>query len=361
MTAPSIPKERLRRVLVVKLSSIGDVIHALPTVAALRRGFPESFLAWMVEEEAAGIVTGNPHVDETIVLPRRRWRKELGERSRRRKVLQEMWQFLKTLRAREFDLVVDLQGLFKSAIPVLLSGAPYRVGFSRGRELSPLFLTDRIEVDNGAMHSVDRYLEIPRYLGVPAGGKDFTIAITEKEEGAVTRLLAGNGSFSGGIRVVLNAPARWESKRWPPENFARLGDRLARELKVQVILTGGTTDRPLVEGIASRMATRPLMLAGKTSLKELGALLKRVALVISCDSGPLHLAAAMGTPTLALFGPTDPMRTGPYGEGHRILQAKLDCTPCFRRRCSLNRCLSEITVEETFRQAEQMLHLGGRV
>ncbi|MDH7500066.1 MAG: lipopolysaccharide heptosyltransferase I [candidate division NC10 bacterium] len=356
-TSP-IPLEEIDRILVVKPSSIGDVVHALPTVAALRRGIPDSFLAWMVEEEAADIVTGNPHVDEVIISSRKRWQKELKEKSTRGFAVRQMWEFLRMLRSRRFDLVIDLQGLLKSGIPIFLSGAPYRLGYSRAREMSHLFLTHRVLVDNGSMHSVDRYLEIVRFLGIYVGEKEFSIQVSRGDEEAMANLLQQDGMGGKGTKIILNAPARWQSKRWPKEKFAQLGDQLASRLRAQIILTGSYSDRPLVEEIASLMGHHALNAAGRTSLKELCALLKKVDLVITCDSGPMHIAAAVGTPTVALFGPTDPKRTGPYGGTHRVLQRQMDCIPCFKRKCRDPHCLKEISVDEVFRAAEEVLSGG---
>lgn len=354
-SSPLIPRERIKRILVVKPSSIGDVVHALPAVAALRRGFPDSFLAWMVEEEAADIVVGNPHLDEVIVSSRKRWGGELKQGSLRFSALREMWEFLKMLRTRRFDLVIDLQGLLKSGIPSFLSGAPYRLGYLEAREMSHIFLTHKVSVDNGKMHSVDRYLAILPVLGISVGEKDFSIATTPRDEERRASLLESHGVQPGEIQIVLNAPTRWPSKRWPQEKFAELGDLLASRLGARIILTGGRADVAIVEEIASLMVARPVVLAGKTSLKELCSLVKHVDLMVTCDSGPMHIAAAMGTPTVTLFGPTDPLRTGPYGMGHRVLQQRMECIPCFKRSCPENRCLREIPVQEVFCAAEEVL------
>jgi heptosyltransferase I len=350
-----IPRGEIRRILVVKPSSIGDVVHALPTVAALRRGFPGAFLAWMVEEEAADIVSGNPHLDEVIVSSRKRWERELKQGSLCLSALREMWEFVKILRAREFDLVIDLQGLLKSAIPSFLSGAPYRLGYSRAREMSHIFLTHKISVDNGTMHAVDRYLTVLQTLGISAEEREFAIALDPRDEERITDLLARGGAQLGAPAVVLHAPARWQSKRWPEEGFAKLGDLLASRSGARIILTGGPGDRGQAEAIAGMMLIKPVVLAGRTSLKELCCLLKRVDLLVTCDSGPMHIAAAMGTPAVALFGPTDPRRTGPYGIGHRVLQRQMDCVPCLKRTCPDNLCLKEMPVEKVFCAAEEVL------
>jgi lipopolysaccharide heptosyltransferase II len=245
--------------------------------------------------------------------------------------------------------------LLKSGIPSFLSGAPYRLGYLEAREMSHLFLTHKVSVDNGKMHSVDRYLAILSVLGISVGEKDFSIVLTPGDQEGMANLLEGHGVLPGETRVVLNAPTRWQSKRWPQERFAELGDQLASRLGAKIILTGGRADQALVEEIASLMRVRPVVAAGKTSLKELCWLLREVDLLVTCDSGPMHIAAAVGTPTIALFGPTDPRRTGPYGRGHRVLQRQMVCIPCFKRDCPENLCLREIEVEEVFSAAKEAL------
>jgi len=356
----SLPREKVKRILVIKPSSIGDVVHTLPVVSALRRGFPDSFIAWMVEEEAADIVRGNPYLDEILLSGRKRWLRELKQNLPSLSTCREVWGFLRTLRARQFDLVIDLQGLLKSAVPGLLSGASFRLGYSKAREMSHILLTHRVLVDDGKMHSVDRYLAILPYLGipVPAQEREFWISISERDEAAASRLLDGHGGSPGQIWIALNAPARWQSKRWPKERFAELGNRLVRHLRAHIVLTGSKGDRVEAEEIASLMGCNVTVAAGETSLKQLCGILKRVDLMVTCDSGPMHIAAAMGTPTVALFGPTDPKRTGPYGTGHKVLQGRMNCIPCFKRKCPENLCMKEITVEEVLAAAEGILTAG---
>jgi ADP-heptose:LPS heptosyltransferase len=187
------------------------------------------------------------------------------------------------------------------------------------------------------------------------GEKDFSIAVTPEDKERMGSLLESLGVQPGEIQIVLNAPTRWQSKRWPQAKFAELGDLLASRLGARIILTGGRADLALVEEIASLMLARPVVLAGKTNLKEFCCLMKQVDLMVTCDSGPMHIAAAMRTPTVALFGPTNPLRTGPYGIGHRVLQQRMDCIPCFKRSCPENRCLREIPAEKVFCTAEEVL------
>lgn len=332
----------VRRLLLVKPSSLGDVIHALPTACALRRRFPEAHLAWLVEEESAEVVRGAPPVDEVIASGRRRWWRAIRRVRGAAGALGEFRRLLQALREARYDLVVDLQGLLKSAIFVAATGAPVRVGLSGAREGSGLACTHVVPapVDE---HAVERNLRVAWALGAPAAARDFPIAISPGAEAEARRLLAevpgrraGGAGASDGPLVVLHPAARWPTKLWTPEAFAAVGDRLVDQLGAAVVITGDVADAGTAEAIRDRMARPALNLAGRTPLKVLAALLGRAVVMVTVDSGPMHLAAALGTPLVALFGPTAPARTGPYGRGpRRVLQERLPCVPCLSRRCRI--------------------------
>ncbi len=364
-------------ILIVKLSAIGDVIHTLPSLAALRRCYPSADITWVVEEAAADLLAGHPDLNRVIVSGRKRWLREIRQ-GRVASPARELWAFIKALRSRPYDLVIDFHGLLKSAVVVAASGGRRRLGYDSLQELSGLFYNERIAEDLGK-HAVDRYLDFIRPLaegGGPAGclaaPPSFTIAIGEAEQRHVEALLdehaallgtgdggGGKGYESGGGKkprrpfVAVNPVAFWETKLWEEGKFAELGDRIRRELGIGVILTGGAAG-PL-ERIRGLMTTEALNLGGRTTLRELACLYEQAALVITTDSGPMHLAAAMGTPVVALFGPTDPGRTGPYGAGHRVIRRGLECMPCFRKRCETGDCMREITMEEVLKATKELL------
>ncbi|MHB8909203.1 MAG: glycosyltransferase family 9 protein [Syntrophales bacterium] len=365
-------------ILIVKLSAIGDVIHTLPALAALRRRYPTADITWVVEEAAADLLTGHPDLNRTIVSYRKRWLSEI-KNGQFAAPLKEIGAFIKALRSRPYDLVIDFHGLLKSAVIVALSGGRRRLGYDSLQELSGLFYNEKITEEMGK-HAVDRYLDFIRHLA-DRGGKQadcltappsFTIMIGEAERRRVEALIdehaavltAGEGCGdnrieSGGRRragrrfVAVNPVAFWETKLWEEEKFAELCDRIRRELGIGVILTGSAAG-PL-DRIRAMMTTEAVNLGGRTTLRELACLYREAALVITTDSGPMHLAAGMGTRVIALFGPTDPARTGPYGAGHRIIRRGLDCMPCFRKRCETRNCMREITADEVFAAAEEML------
>lgn len=376
-------------ILIVKLSAIGDVIHTLPSLAMLRRCWPDANISWVVEEAAADLLYDHPDLDRVIVSRRKTWLAEL-KRGVIAKPLKEMSAFLAELRGQKYDLVIDFHGLFKSAVIVLLSGAKRKLGYRSMQEGSGLFYNEKIPEDM-RKHAVERYLDFVRHLAgkenrnCPEESPAFRIAAGEKEEKRISELLresagplfvtrhSGNPvEQSGGdaheddikgahaeqsampLFVAVSPIAFWQTKLWEDAKFASLCDRIQSELQTGVVLTADTEEH--LAQITKRMKTHAANLGGKTSLKELAALYRRAALVVTTDSGPMHLAAAVGTPVIALFGPTDPSRTGPYGPGHRIVRKGLPCSPCFRKECSNPRCMMEISVEEVFSTVKEMLY-----
>ena len=338
-----------RRILLIKPSSLGDIVHALPTAAALKRCFPAAALTWLVKRQWAGVLEGSSAVHHILPVDL-----SLGG-----------WPAsIQAVRAGQFDLVVDLQGLFRSAVLGWLSGAPVRVGFANGREGSPWFYTQKVAVVDSEMHAVDRYLLVPRSLGgapPPIGTLDFPLAVDSGADKNVTEMLLSGGAIAGSPLVAINAGARWPTKQWPSSAFAEVADQL-QDQGIRVVVIGSVVESQQASTVVEHMRTSAINLVGKTSIKELIALLRRVRLLITNDSGPMHLAAALGTPVVALFGPTDPGRTGPYGLGHRVLRSGIPCSPCFSRRCvnpKTLECLTTISPGQVFHQALRLVRETG--
>src|SRR3989442_9796205 len=215
------------RILIIKPSSLGDIVHALPTVAALRRRFPSARITWLVKREWAAVLEDNPHLDEVLAL-------DLSPKG-----WPAAWR---AVRAGRFDTVVDLQGLLRSALLGWISGAPVRIGFANGREGSPWFYTERVPVPSPSMHAVDRYLLTAKYLGADPGEvkpSEFPLPHDTQAEARVEVLLAAAGVQAGATLVAMNPSARWDTKRWPSESFAAVGDRLQQDETTRVGLIGG--------------------------------------------------------------------------------------------------------------------------
>lgn len=322
------------RLLLVKLSSFGDVIHALPTLEALRQAHPRAEITWLVEEAFAPLLLGHPALDRVWAVPRLRpgrpgaWR-ELGR----------LLAVARQMRQERFDAVLDLQGLLKSAFWVALAKSPRKVGYDGTRELSYLALNERLPLVDREAHAVRRYLDLARHLGAHVTAPRFRLEHLVREPKGV------NGLLNPEEWVVLHAGARWASKRWPVRHWATLAAALEQQ-GLPVALTGSEADRELTQAIAAEAGGGILDLAGRTGLGELAWVLRHARAMVTVDTGPMHLAAALGTPVVALFGPTAPWRTGPFGAGHEILRLDLPCSPCFRRRCVEPRCLTELSPEE---------------
>jgi 3-deoxy-D-manno-octulosonic-acid transferase/heptosyltransferase-1 len=358
------------KILIVKLSAIGDVIHTLPALALLRRSAPESSVTWVVEEKAAGILVGHPQLDKVIVSGRKRWMHDLPRPSRWPAVFREAASFVRELRSERYDLVVDFQGLFKSAIMVLLSRGACKIGYAKTRELSYLVLTHRIDPPPAEWHAVDKNIGLVEAVlklnGISvrggtahaAGGarhhysaSDGMAVPDERVHARVDAMLNSSRLDPARPLIVVNAPAGWETKKWDGTKMAALADRLIETYETHVIYTGATGDTPYIGAIIARMQYPAVNAAGKTTLQELACLISKARLFVTTDSGPMHIAAAVGTPVVALFGPTAPWRTGPYTDRARIVRTQAPCSPCYKRECDSMICMNEITVDEVMESA----------
>jgi 3-deoxy-D-manno-octulosonic-acid transferase/heptosyltransferase-1 len=347
------------KILIVKLSAIGDVIHTLPALNALRRHWPDAHITWLVEEAAADLVLGHPALDRVLVCRRKSWQGELRSIRSFLKVAAEISRFIRRLRDTDYDLILDFQALLKSAVWIALARGRRKIGFGRGlehMEHSYLFLTERIPAVSMEVHALERGLMLLRAIGIPSQQVDYRIHVSAAARHKVDRLLADGGIRSDSPYVAVNPMAKWKTKGWEAEKFTALADRLIETYRLQVVFTGSGEDHQSIESMIDRMAhgNRAFNSAGKTSLTELAAVFERARLVISTDTGPMHLAAALERPVVALFGPTAPWRTGPFGQIHRIVRTAAGCSPCFKRDCPEPRCMTHISVENVLEAVASM-------
>lgn len=330
-----------QRILIMKPSSLGDIVHALPVFNLVRRRFPQAHIAWLVAPYCAGLLKGLAGLDEIILFDRRR----LGAAWKNPKALLELFRFHRDLRRRRFDLVIDLQGLFRSGWMAWQSGAPIRIGFANARELAWIFYTHRVPIDTMEQHAVDRYLKIAAALGCDSAPIEFRFPTTAADRQAIEALLPP------GQRIAVLMPgANWITKRWPAEHFAALVAPLKQRFGLHSVIAGGKDAAELAPHIPE--ATD---LTNKTTIPQLIALLERADLVIANDSGPMHIAAALNRPLVTLFGPTNPIRTGPYARPDTVIRANIDCAPCYRKQCPHHRCLRELSIAPVLAAIEQQL------
>jgi len=337
-------------ILIVKLSAIGDVIHTLPALNAVRNYYPEANITWLVEEDAAPLVIGHKALDRVIVSKRKRWLKALKSLSLL-STIKKVYGFIKVLRDTRYDMILDFQALLKSGILIALARGQRKIGFGKGlehMEHSYMFLNERIPAVDMEIHALTRGMMLLNAIGIPTNEIEYKLPVSNDDCEKVDELMKRHGIDGVKFLIAVNPVAKWESKLWPKERFARLADMIIDEYDARIIFTGGYEDRHIIQDIMSAMKGRALNLAGHTTLKMLAALYKKTVLVISTDTGPMHLAAAVETPVVAIFGPTAPWRTGPYGSSHRVVRADPECSPCFKRQCETIDCMHQISVDQVF-------------
>lgn len=326
------------------MSSLGDVIHTLPFSAALRSIYPEARISWLVHPQFSGFLPEPPTIDKIIYFDKVAFNK-LG-------ILQKICflrKFRQELHAEKFDLVIDMQGLFKSAIVAALTGCPNRIGYCEMREGSGL-VSRAICGSHSEDHVIERYLDVARYLGADIKEIEFPLPDLTKEEQNVRKKLAEK-VFNSHEYVVFVPGARWETKEWPPKHYAELADRITED-GTYVVLAGGPDEKEKAALIEAAAETdRIIDLTGQTSLKELAALIKGCKVFISGDTGPLHFAAALKKPLIAMYGPTKADRTGPYGSDKAtVLVTPAACAGCLKKHCNDWHCMGDITPEMVYKE-----------
>lgn len=335
------------RILIIKMSSIGDVVHALPALATLRNRFPKADIAWVVEEKSYDILVNNPYLNQLILFDR----KKISRLFKSGHWLQgwtELRKLRKKLTSPRFDISIDLQGLARSAVIVFLAKAKQRIGCYGMRELSNLFSLPP-KSGNPNVHAVDRSLQVIQSLDKNIETIiEFPIVIAEPETRFADEFLNQNQVSDTDTIIGINLGASHPLKLWPQDKFVELINQLQQENQYRVILFGASTDTAFADRICVSLKTQPINAVGKTKLRQLAALAKRCAVFVSGDTGPLHIAAAVGTPVVGLFGPDDPNKTGPYTEQKIILWKELECSPCSNiKTCShAQECMQKITVDE---------------
>jgi len=364
-----------RKILLIKLSAVGDVVHTIPVLNKLRRRYPMAQLDWLVTPAIAELLRHHPAITQIIEFEREAWSTPW-----RLTPFASYARLAAKLRAASYDLVIDMHGQFRTAALTLATGAPARIGFDRpragvwdasprkfpeqarkhawqgAREGSWLAYTHHIPVPTLDLHAVDRYLNVGPLLGLDREPADFSFPIPQSAVSRVETLLAQHGVSRADI-VIMAPGTIWETKRWGSDRFAKVAEHFLSK-GFAVILIGSQRERVVCEEVAA-LAPGAVDLAGMTALSELAALIRRSAVSITNDSGPMHLAVALDRPVVSIFGPTDPIWIGPYGHANAVLHADLECSPCYLRKLKHchhdHACMRGVSAPAVIERAERIL------
>jgi predicted lipopolysaccharide heptosyltransferase III len=336
----------MNNIFVIKLRYIGDVLLATPTVRAIKAAHSDVRVTMMVNRGTEDVLSGNPDLDKIVVLDK-------GS-------LAAQWRLIAGLRRRQFDTVIDLTDGDRSAFLSWISGAPVRIGFNDEHRWRGRCYTEVVQPVPGVRHRIDRDLEVLKPMSIQAGSKDPQLWLMPEEENSANQLLDQLGVQRSQSIVILQPGARYWFKAWPPERFAELADQLTSRYGCQVLIGGSYQDIDLAQQIRQMAKSSPIIMAGRTAIKQFAAIAKKSALFVGSDSGAMHIASAVGTPVVALFGPSNPAEWGPRGGPVEVLYKELDCRSCFHPTCTRGEenCMRLIAVYEVFAAAQRLLSVG---
>jgi predicted lipopolysaccharide heptosyltransferase III len=333
----------MNNILIIKLRYIGDVLLATPTVRAIKAARPDVRVTMMVNRGTEDVLSANPDVDEIMVLDKG----SLTAQSR----------LIAGLRGRKFDTVIDLTDGDRSAFLTWISGAPVRIGFNDEHRWRGRYYTEVIQPVPGVRHRIDRDLEALKPMSIDAVSKDPQMWLTSEERHSADQLLDQLGVQRSQSIVILQPGARYWFKAWPPERFAELADRLTSQYGCQVLIGGSEQDTDPAQQICQMAKSSPVIMAGRTTIKQFAAIAKKSALFVGSDSGAMHIASAVGIPVVALFGPSNPREWGPRGGPLELLYKESDCRSCYHPTCTRGEenCMRLIAVHEVLAAAQRLL------
>jgi lipopolysaccharide heptosyltransferase II len=335
----------MERILIVNVNWIGDVLFSTPFIRAVRDAYPDAYIACLIHPRVKEMLELNPRLDELIIYD-----EEGVHRSFAGKL-----KLVLSLRRKRFDTAFLLHRSFTKALIVFLAGIKERIGYPTKRRA--MLLTKTVDEEAEGIHKVEYFLNIARATGLTPKDNSYEFFVDDSHKISAMSLLRDAGISEDDAVVMICPGGNWDPKRWPKENFAKLADGLAQRCGVKIVISGANKDVGLAEEIQALIKAKSVITAGKTTLEELAALFTAADLVIANDTGPMHLAVAMKAKTIALFGPTSPEFTGPYGKGdYRVISKHDTCdVPCYDFTCMDNRCMKAIKVEDVLREAVDML------
>lgn len=376
MPTDDLKSREFENILLIKLSALGDVVHTFPLLNKLRTRYPKARIDWLVASDIAELLKQNPAINNVIEFPRDDWSTPWRWTPYARAA-----RLIATLRAAQYDLVLDLQGQLRSAVFAFTSGAPVRIGFDKpraeiwktlsrqlpdeakkhawqgAREGSWLAYTHHITLPTLDLHPVERYLGIAPLLGLDAAAPDFSFPIPQEAIKRIDALLDYYDIGKAKLLTVMAPGTNWDTKQWRSDGFAEVARHFLKK-DFAVVLIGSDGERALCQEIA-KLAPGAVDLAGETTLSELAALVRRATICVSNDSGPMHLAVAVDRPAVSVFGPTDPVWAGPYRHAGAVLRVELPCSPCYLRelsRCTHGHaCMEKVTAAAVIERVEAIV------
>jgi len=345
--------EKYKNILIIKPSSLGDVIMTLPALGAIKRCYPDSKISWLIRPEFAGLIRGNSYLDEIIYFDR----KFLAKALYKPRAFAAIFKLIKKLKDSKFDVVFDFQGLFRTGSLAYLSGAPVRYGLSDSREFAPLFYTHRVPVDLNKHHVLEMYMDMLKFAGIEDKQVEFILPMDSDAEKYVAEMLESSDVEPGQYAVLIPGSAH-EDKCWPAEKFARIAEKINNELGLKIVATGTASEAAIIEKIQSNTKVPILNLAGKTNLRQLIYVLKDAYVVVSNDTGPGHIAAIMGRPIVMIFGWSNPQRVSAYGRSDTIVAIDYDSRGNIIRSKNPKHHIKNITFEDVSKKLDQQLQQG---
>ncbi|MBF0203240.1 MAG: glycosyltransferase family 9 protein [Desulfamplus sp.] len=362
--------KNINKILIIKPSAFGDIVHTLPFLNALKTGYPDAQIDWVVAHGLHTFLEGHPMIRRLWVIKKDQWKKLKYMKA----TFREIVELTKGLREEKYDVAVDLSGILRSGLIAFASGAKVKLGFEESNEGSPFFYSHKIKGDMN-IHAIDRYLTLAGALGCPTDIIDYPFAPFNEETYSninqerysnfnqkrcsnvnQKRYLNTNEDIYSNKKpeifkefpqeyVVISPSAGKKANQWHASRFGELAARLP----LPSIVISSPSDVAIATEVVKHSGGRAISIAGKTGLKELIPIIRKAAYFITNDTGPMHVAAALNVPVFAIFGPANPIRTGPYGDIHTVIQKKLDCIPCYAQKpCSHWKCMNDLTVEDVF-------------
>jgi lipopolysaccharide heptosyltransferase II len=333
----------MKRILIIEPNWLGDILFTTPSIRAVRRSKPSAFIAVMAHPRCKEMLEDNPHIDKLILF---------DERTSHRGLLEKLF-FISSLRKLKFDTAICFHRSTSKTLMAYLAGTSRRVGYYTKKR--SWLLTDSLIQKRDIVHRVEYFMNLVKSIGINESGSDYEFIIPKAAMSDAETILKNSGVHKGEDFFIINPGGNWPPKRWPKRNYSMLCEKLHDIYNYKILITGSIEDIGLASDIVSNKGSYLVSICGKTSLKQLAAIMGKAKIVVANDSGPMHIAVSQKTPTIAIFGPTSPSITGPYGNGkYTTLHKCLDCiVPCYER-CYSHRCMSAVSVADVLAAVKEM-------